>query len=400
MRESETILVVTRSYAPEPTGSGPVMQQLAEWLAGAGRRVKVVTVRPSYPERRITPGYAAGEHDRANEGGVSVRRMPTSVPQGSGLFARMIPEVRFFLDLVWQRAFGGTPPSAIVISLCPSIFTVWGACLLVRRGGRHVAVVHDIASGLGVALGMRAGSVPARMLRWLEAAVLNRSDHIVTLSQGMEHQLRQLGVTKPMTVLPPQVSTAQIFPRERPAAAPPTLIYSGNLGRKQGLDQLIDLAVVLERRAPDVRMIIRGQGAGGAAIMERARAENLSNVEFRPLASVDRLAEAMAEGDIHLVPQLPEGADFAVPSKVFAIMAAGRPLVATTVPGSALAKLAHESRALICVPPNDAEAFADAVITLLGNAEGRAIMGAAGRRYAEEFASTDVVMRQFASLLD
>ena len=187
----EPVLVVTRHYAPEPTGSAPVMQQLAEWLADDGRAVRVLTVRPSYPEPRMTPGYAAGERDRAIEGGVAVRRLPTAVPRGGGLLARIVPEIRFFLDLAWQSASGRTAKSPTVVSLCPSIFTVLGACLLVRRGGRHVAVVHDIASGLGIALGMRSGSWAARLLRRLEAFALNRADEVVTQAgSGAAHRAR------------------------------------------------------------------------------------------------------------------------------------------------------------------------------------------------------------------
>ena len=72
------ILVVTRHYAPEPTGSAPVMQQMAEWLAAEGETVRVITVRPNYPEARIFPGYEQGQHDDALEGGVQVRRWPTT----------------------------------------------------------------------------------------------------------------------------------------------------------------------------------------------------------------------------------------------------------------------------------------------------------------------------------
>jgi colanic acid biosynthesis glycosyl transferase WcaI len=389
---AEPILIVTRHYAPEPTGSAPVIAEMAEWLARSGRAVEVLTVRPSYPERRITQGYERGQRDRAAENGVQVRRLPAAPPPSDRLLARALPELRFFFDLVTGGIAGRFQRRETVISLCPSIFTVTGALGLVQRGGRHTAVVHDIPSGLGAALGLGQASAMTRLLRAIEAWSLNRVDQVVTLSDGMADQLRAIGVRRPITVLPPHVDTVRIQPQARPDDAPPTVMYSGNLGRKQGLDQLVELAKVLRARAPHVRVLIRGQGAGKVALRARLDEERLDAVQLEPLAPVEALSASLAEGDVHLVPQLGAGADFAVPSKIFAIMAAGRPLVATAECGSPLDRLARRSGAFVCTPLDDAEAFAEAVLALLEDPERRRAMAAAGRVYVEANASTEVCM--------
>lgn len=392
------VLVVSRHYAPEPTGSAPVIQEIAEWLAADGQPVQVLTVRPSYPGPAVFDGYRRGERDRTVENGVAVRRLPTSPIRGGGLLARMGPECQFLIDLVLAAA-GGEPRADQVVSLCPSILSTLGALLLVRRGGRHIAIVHDIQSGLGSAL----GSGPVRLilppLRWLEAATLNRTDHVVVLSDAMREALLRLGVRRPITVLPPSIDTRRITPQPRPPGAAPTLLYSGNLGRKQGLEQLIDLADVLAGRAPDVRVVIRGEGAMRPTLTEEAERRALHNLSFAPLAPKHALSPALAEGDVHLVPQVASGGDFAVPSKVFAIMAAARPFVATAAPDSALDRLAKASGAFVCARPGDPAAFADAALGLLADAPRRAAMGERGRSYAEREADTDVVMRRLAPLL-
>jgi putative colanic acid biosynthesis glycosyltransferase WcaI len=390
----QPVLIVTRHYAPEPTGSAPVITEMSEWLARAGHAVEVLTVRPSYPERRIVPGYERGQRDRAVEAGVSVRRLPTAPPSSDGLLARVLPELGFFFDLTAGRLLGRFPTRQRVFSLCPSVFTVAGAIALVGRGGHHTAVVHDIPSGLGAALGLGQASIATRLLRAIEAWTLNHVDQVVTLSEAMATQLRAIGVVTPITILPPHVDTARVHPLARQHNAPPTVMYSGNLGRKQGLEQLADLALVLRRRAPDIRFLIRGEGAGKAALAARLHAEGLNDVLLEPLAPVNALSASLAEGDVHLVPQLAAGADFAVPSKIFAIMAAGRPLVATALPGSPLDRLAVDSAAFVCTPLNDPEAFAEAVLQLMGDPERRQDMGAKGRAYVEAHASTEVCMEQ------
>lgn len=394
-----TVRVATRHYAPEPTGSAPVIQELAEWLARSGCAVEVVTVRPSYPEPRILPGYDRGERDDMVENGVRVRRWPTRAVTKSAILARVGPEARFMIDLAVGALVGRFRKTDALISLCPSILTVLGGLVVARGSTRHVAVVHDITSGLGAALGLNAGGPVMRLLRGLERFSLNRVDHVVALSTEMEGALRRIGVTTPILVVPPHIDTRAIRPLPRPDGAPPTLMYSGNLGRKQGLDQIVDLAALLRTEAPDVRVLVRGDGAMRGPMLERARTEGLSNLVIEGLVPKDEVPRSLAEGDVHLVPQLPDGQAFAVPSKAFAIMAAGRPFVATAAAGTPLAELADGVSAGICTPPGDVAAFARAALALLRDPETRAHMGRAGRAHAERTADTDIVMGQIMAVL-
>ena len=394
-----SVTVVTRHYSPEPTGSAPVIQEIAEWLSASGASVKVITVRPSYPEKRILPGYALGERDHAVEGGVDVRRLPTSPVANAGLLARVWPEFRFMLDLAARRLRGEFVPDGAVVSLCPSILTVTGALFLVKRGGRHVAVVHDIPSGLGSALGLKRSGIVLSVLRLIESWTLNQVDSVVVLSADMESALRAMKVTTDIVVLPPHINTKSIRPRSRPDGAPPTLMYSGNLGRKQGLEQVLGMAHIIRERAPEVRILIRGEGAVRQKLVETAARDNLTNMSFEPLVPKDQVALSMSEGDVHLVPQLPEGQEFAVPSKAFAIMAAGRPFVATAAENSPLEVLTKSTGAGICTVPGNVEMFATEALKLLADPDRRTRMGLAGRRYAEDHVDTDVVMTRLVQLL-
>ena len=268
-----------------------------------------------------------------------------------------------------------------------------------RRGGQHVAVVFDIQSGLASGLGMvRAGILP-RMIRAAERFALNRVDHVVVISDKMKEALLALGVRTTIDVIPIWVDETKIFPLPCADRATSTLLYSGNLGRKQGLDQILDLAEVLADRRPDVRFLIRGNGSQDSEIRRLASERSLANLEFQSLVPAEKLNEGLADGDIHLVPQIPDGADFAVPSKVYNIMAAGRPFICTATSGSPLEVLSRQAEGSICVPPNDPQAFADAVISLLDDPQRRSRMGRNGRRYVETEMARDAVMQRYAALI-
>ena len=176
-------------------------------------------------------------------------------------------------------------------------------------------------------------------------------------------------------------------------------MYSGNLGRKQGLQSLIELAAITRLEMPEVSILIRGDGAMRMKLMESAATAGLTNIVFEPLVARDEVARSMSEGLVHLVPQLPGGHEFAVPSKVFSIMAAGRPFVATADRGSPLFDLAEGVGAGLAVPTGDSRAFADAAMTLLRDPARRRLMGDLGRAWVEREADTPVVMARIAALL-
>ena len=374
------------------------MQEMAEWFAATGVATDVLTVRPNYPGDRIFPGYETGVHDIAVESGVHVQRLPTAPVRGAGLLARIGPELAFMARLLACRASGAVKPRAALISLCPSIFTVLGTLPLRRRGGRHVAVVHDIQSGLGHALGGGMTRALMPLLRRVESWTLNQVDAVIVLSEEMRRHLQAMGVRRPLEIQPPMVNTAFIQPASEPSG-PPTLMYSGNLGRKQGLGQVLELARELKRRSSPIRIIVRGGGAMRDELVAEASELRLDNLDIQDLVPRAEIPGSLAEAHLHLVPQIASGGDFAVPSKIFSIMAAQRTFVATAEAESTLAALAEKSGAFVCAPPDDAVAFANAVETLLAQPERRMEMARAGRRYVETHADTDVVMKKLSTLL-
>ena len=401
-RADTHILLVTRHYAPEPVGSAPPFQEMSEWLAhseGAGK-VELITVRPSYPGRNVFEGYRHGERDHGLEGGVQVTRLPTLPMPTGGLFARLGPELIFMLRLWIGRLIGRFQPTFRLVSLCPSILTVVGAMPLKKRGGRHVVVVHDIQSGLGSALGGLATRLVMPALRLLEASILNLVDGVIVLSAEMETELRRIGVKTPIVVQPPMVSARSATPFiNSEEAGAQVVMYSGNLGRKQGMFQIIDAAEVLAQRGHHTQFLIRGEGALRKELEDSIHQRNIRNITLEPLAPREELWPSLASASIHLVPQVADGSSSAIPSKIFAIMAVGRPFIATASPGSTLAKLADVSGAFICTPPDDPFALADAIEELVADSEKRLALGHAGRAYALKNADTDVVMHQLSNFI-
>lgn len=387
------VLLLSQYYRPEAIGSAPFCGDLAEALAASGMRVRVTTARPHYPDNVVFPAYRDGTRDRETLNGVEIVRVPTHVGAAGSALHRLAGEGSFLLRggaaLLRDRQ---ARDAALIISLCPSVLSVALGGLMRRRGRRHVALVHDIQSGLANGLGM-TGRTMSTALQRLERLSFNRCDLIVVLSEEMRHTLRDAGVTAPILVHPIWTDVDAIRPR--PCANGPARIalYSGNFGRKQGLMQLVDLAGELTDRGSELRVVLRGRGSQSGPIGRAVAARGLRNVEFGDLLPQDRLADGLAEGDIHLVPQDPSVADYAVPSKIYGIMAAARPFVATAQEGSTLSRLQHESNAFVCVPPNDPRALADAVMALAHDPQRRAELGQRGRAWVIAHCAKETSLR-------
>lgn len=394
------ILFISQFYWPEPIGVPLYVTDAAGWFVRKGDRVVVLTGRPYYPDFKITDGYENGQRDHETLEGVEVARVPTIVPEQGRARERIMSEVNFLFRAVWRLMTGKVRRQRHVVSFCPSILATMAGVLACKRGGRHLAVVYDIQSGLASGLGMVQSGWMVGAMRLAERIALNRASHIVVLSERMKAALEEIGVRRPIHVVPIWVDETQIHPLPRPDRDDPLLLYSGNLGRKQGLDQILDLAEALKQRRPEVRFMIRGNGSQADELKAVAKSRGLDNMAFEPLVPMEKLNDGLAEADIHLVPQNPDAADFAVPSKVYNIMAAARPFVCTAIKGSSLWSLSEESGAFLCVTPNDPAIFADAVIALLDDAERRKNLGEKGRAYVEANVARDAVLSRYASFLD
>jgi colanic acid biosynthesis glycosyl transferase WcaI len=381
---SESVLFVTQHYAPETIGSAPYCTDIAEYLHAQGRDVTVLTGWPHYPDAARYAGFQP-EGPRSDRAQPVIKRLRHWLPRRRSALQRIVSEILFLLAGLWALLTGRMRRHEAVLSLCPSIFAVVLGQLATAKDGRHLVVVHDIQSGLAGGLGMVRFGLLLRLMRIVERIVFNWSDGLLVLSEDMRMRLRHMGVRTAIEVLPIWVDPARIRPQPHCDRAAPLLLYSGNLGRKQGLDQVVNLAERLAFSRPEIGILIRGAGGEYAALAATLAARRVANVRLEDLVPRERLADGLAEGDIHLVPQDPNGADFAVPSKVYSIMAAGRSFVTTAPEDSAVWRLAAETGAFLCVPPHDPAAFEAAVLQLADNRDLRTTMEANGRRYIEQY---------------
>ncbi len=380
------VLLFGINYAPELTGIGKYTGEMAEWLVTQGARVTVVTAPPYYPAWRVARPYRAYRYRRERLRGVDVIRCPLFVPRRVTALKRVLHLASFAvtsLPAVLWLAIRERPDVVVVIE--PPLFAAPAAWLAARLAGAdawlHVQDFElDAAFELGLLRPGRLRLCIDRCERWL----MGRFDRVTTISSRMLDRLLAKRVPRTRASLFPNwVDLEEIRPlaaRREHASGETVVLYSGNMGLKQGLETVIRAAELL-RDAGESRLkfVLCGDGVARLAL-ERA-ASALPNVTFRPLVPVERLNELLNEADIHVLPQRADAEDLVFPSKLTNMLASGRPVVATANPGTQIATLLEGCG--VTVPPQDPAALAAALRSLADDPERRAALGAEARRTAE-----------------
>jgi colanic acid biosynthesis glycosyl transferase WcaI len=405
------ILIYGLNYAPELTGIGKYTGEMAEWLAERGHEVRVVTAPPYYPAWRIRDDYQGSWYRTERVPGQPVvHRTPLYVPDRPTGLKRIAHLLSFMLgsvpmmlrEMFWQPE--------VVFTVEPTFF---GAPLTLFVGKCAGAAcwlhVQDFEVDAAFELGLlpAQGPVHDAALR-IEKFFTFAFDRISGISPRMVDRAQAKGIPANRVVLFPNwVDASQVFPidpeqnRTNPFRAQLTskvqdidntviLLYSGNMGAKQGLELLAPL-VESSADDPRVHFVFCGDGAF------RSRLEQLvahrSNVTLLPLQPLNRLNELLNAADIHLLPQRASAADLVMPSRLSAMMSSGRPVIATAQPGTQVAQVV-EGRGLV-VQAEDEALLQGAVLRLVDDSNLRHRFGRAAREYAVENLGKQQVLEQF-----
>jgi colanic acid biosynthesis glycosyl transferase WcaI len=395
------ILIYGLNYAPEVTGVGKYTAEMAELFVARGHEVRVVSAPPYYPQWRVHEGYRAWRYRREDLRGVAVWRAPLWVPKQQGGLKRIVHLASFALSSLPLLVRLAVWRPQVVMQIAPTLLCAPGAIALARAVGAHGWLhIQDFEVDAAFDLGLLHGGRASRIARGIERWLLRRFDVVSSISPRMVERTLDKGVDASRAVcLPNWVDTNAIFPLPHPSAyrrqlgipaGNTVVLYSGNMGAKQGIEILADVATALAAR-PDISFVFCGDGAARRDLM--ARCAPLPNCHVLPLQPSTMLNELLNVADIHVLPQRNDAADLVMPSKLTGMLASGRAIVAMARPGTSLFDVVTHHG--IVVPPEDSSALADAIAELAGDPERRATLGRAARRYAQRKLSPQSIFTVF-----
>jgi colanic acid biosynthesis glycosyl transferase WcaI len=245
-----------------------------------------------------------------------------------------------------------------------------------------------------------------RLARWVEHVVYAEATAISVISDSFAAYLRSTRVpAHKIHVLPNWVDTEFVRPLPRGAflaercGFPPSarvVLYSGNVGEKQGLDTLVRAAPLLRKH--EIHVVLVGDGSARQGLAQLAADLGACNVHFLPLQPRADLPAMLASADVLALVQRPEVVDSVAPSKLLMYMASGRPIVAAVNAASEVVQHITAAECGVVVPPGDHAALAEAIVSTMRDEQRRATWGANARRYAEQHYSRTGILVRFERL--
>jgi glycosyltransferase involved in cell wall biosynthesis len=394
------VVILGINYAPEPTGIAPYTTGLAMGLAKRGHEVLVLTGYPHYPQwKRDEASSRFRSEDQLD--GVRVRRLSHRVPRRLSWIGRAAMELTFGLQLIttgWGRP-------EVVICVTPPLLAAAMAAVRARltwRGPALGMLVQDLYSR-GVAETGAASGLSARAVRVVESAAIRLCDGVATIHTGFTRDLTEhLGVDKRRIreirnwthVSPPDPSASAAFRDAHGWGADEAVIlHAGNMGYKQGLENVVAAAALAARTDSRVRFVLLGDGNQRASL--EATAAGVPALEFLPLVNEEEFPAALGAADVLLVNERPGIAQTSVPSKLTSYFNSGKPILAATAAAGFTADELASSGAGVCVPADRPDLLLSEAIRLGTNRELGRQLGEAGRRYCAELLSQGAALDRY-----
>jgi glycosyltransferase involved in cell wall biosynthesis len=363
----------------------------------------VLTTHPHYPEWQIRAGYGQWSKKERLDG-VPVRRLRHFVPPRPTGVRRLLSELSFGARLAttrWGR-------SDAIVAVSPALFSSIAAAVRAKVVSPKTPVVVWVQDLY--ALGMaetgqgagRAGAVISAAEGWL----LRHADRVVVIHDRFARRIVEdfavnpdrVTVIRNWTHLPSAPETDRAATRRALGWGDETIVlHAGNMGVKQGLDNVLDAAQLAADRHERVRFVLLGNGS------ERSRLEHdgagISALQFiDPLPDAE-FAPALAAADVLLVNEKQGVSEMAVPSKLTSYFSTGRPVLAATDVRGITADEVRAAGAGVVVPAGDPGELLNAAVALGNDPARSGELGANGRRYRHTVLDETYAIDQFATLL-
>jgi len=387
------ICFFNRSYWPDQAATGQLLTELAEDLAARfGWQVTVVAgaalnAHPAQRRARWTPIAREERH------GVAIVRANGSTFRPKRFVARATNYVTYLASAAVASL--GLPRQDVVVSLTdPPVIGRVALAVAKRHRAAFVFLCEDVFPEVAALVEDFHNERVNRALDRTSRRLLREADAVVALGDRMRSRLVDEKGADPgrvhivhnwadcEAVRPAPKDNA--FSRAHGLVDKFVVMHSGNVGLSQNLDVLVEAAARLAPH-PDVVMAIVGDGARRQALEDRAIRSGLTNLRFFPYQPKELLIDSFAAADVFLVSLRPGLEGYIVPSKLYGILAAGRPFIAATDPSCEAAALGARHECGLWARPDNPEALAAAILALRGNPALAAAMGHRARQLAMRF---------------
>lgn len=410
-KKGKRILYIGYNFSPELTGIGKYSGEMMEWLAKSGHQCTVITAYPYYPQWEVQQAYRnrsfwfhTEKHTYSHGGQLTIYRCPMYVPKQPNGKKRIVSDFSFFssaflrfLTLLFKKK------NTHVITVAPTFLAgILGAFYKKVTGAKHLYHIQDLQIEAAYGLGMIKSDTLVNGLFKIERFIFRNSDVVSSISDAMIKRIAQKA-RREIAFLPNWTDTEYFYPiaeknclKQKFGFGPDekVILYSGGIGEKQGLENILLSAKTLEDEKT-LKFVICGSGPYKKVLKDRAESMGLKNVFFLPLQPKKDFNALLNMADIQLVIQKKNAGDLVMPSKLTTILAVGGVALVTAEPGTDLFELVSKHKIGLAIMPEDEKSLTEGILHLIKSDELAHI-----QRNAHNYAKKHLAIDQILEHLD
>lgn len=399
-----SIIFVNRYYAPDISATSQILTDVAEGLAKKGHRILVITANKSYDGQKRFP-----KNDCKN--GVKIRRVSTTSFGRKSIPGRVIDYLGFYFFTSILLLSIVKKNQIIIVKTDPPVLSIPLGVIVRIKQAKMVNWLQDLFPEVGFRLGVGSSSgLPGKIIKYFRNRSLRNASMNVAIGHKMLEAVASNGVPEN------QICVIQNFVDDesirRSTEHSPNLriewgfqltdfivAYSGNLGRAHDLTTVLDAAESLSE-IPNVKFLFVGGGYQHELLEQEQRKRGLLNLYFRPYQPRHRLNESLALPDLHWASLLPSLEGLIVPSKIYGVAAAGRPLLMIGDPTGEAGRMIQKHKFGKCVPPGEPEQVKQFILELHGKPGLARQFGINAREFIDVEGSRRIAIEKWSKLVE
>jgi glycosyltransferase involved in cell wall biosynthesis len=393
MANRPRLLVLNQYYWPGVEATANLLTELCEALAQT-HEVTVIT------------GASRGRPRRQERNGVQIVRVRSTAYDRAHLWGRALNYVSYALGVVWKAMFTRRPDLVVCMTDPPFLASI-ARLVHARFRAPLLIVMQDVFPEVAVKLGRLKNPLVVRLLRLLIDPSLRAADRVVVIGETMKRRVEEKGVSaERIRVIPNWGDVRGVVPkphdnewaRRHKLARRFVVMHSGNIGHAQNLDALVRASTFL-RDLDDLAVVLIGSGARRGELVRLTRALEADRVEILGYQDRAILSESLSTADVHVVGLARGLAGYVVPSRLYGILAAGRPVIAATDAESETAQLVTQVECGVVVPPGNPFLLAAAIRAAHDGEYDLEAMGRRARAFAEAEADRAIAVDRYRGVL-
>ena len=397
------LIFFTQLYYPDITTTAIIMTDLAEDLASYGQNIEIVCAQPTYLIKKKCP-----KEEIRNK--VSVKRIRTFLLDKNNILGRILNGTSCFFSMLFH-IFSTNKNSLLVFNTNPALLPFLGFIIKKIRNQRYVVLVHDLWPDLPANTGMiKKGGLLYKTINFLMITSFMNASEIIAISDKMKERILYKVSKKKNNIhlIHNWADEDRLYPVEKTKNRmfkslgfnnKKIVMYSGNLGRYQPLEVMIGAANELKDRK-DILFLFVGNGGKKLKIQNMAKNINLNNVKFLPFQPLNRLSDSLSMADISLMGIYSENEGVIMPSKLYSLLAVGKPIICVSDPNSEVADLLEQSGAGIQSSVSDPKELAGKILAMIEDPRKAMEMGQSGRKYFLEHFERKIITKQWNIILN